>query len=61
MQLTGTRPATVAPLADVRAAIVQALRQQPAQQTVRSYAESMLKREPIQLNEIELQRSVAKP
>jgi peptidylprolyl isomerase len=61
IRLTETRPSAVAPLADVRNAIAQALRQQRAQQNARALVDNMLRKEPIQLNEIELARSVAKP
>ncbi len=58
LKLIGTRPAGIAPLADVRDSIVQAMRQSRAQAAARSYVDAMLKKEPIQLNEIELSRSL---
>ncbi len=61
LKLIGERPAAIAPLADVSNTIAQALRQQRAQQNARAFVEDMLRKEPIQLNEIELARSVAKP
>lgn len=61
LKLIGERPAAIAPLADVSDTIAQALRQQRAQQNARAFVEDMLRKEPIQLNEIELARSVAKP
>lgn len=60
LKLTGMRPAAVAPFADVSDSIAQALRQQRAQQNARAFVEDMLRKEPIQLNEIELAKSVAK-
>ena len=61
LKLTGVRAASVAPLADVSDNIAQALRQQRAQQNARAFIDEMLRKEPIQLNEIELAKSVAKP
>ena len=61
LKLTGSRAAAVAPLADVSDNIAQALRQQRAQQNARAFVDDMLRKEPIQLNEIELAKSVAKP
>ncbi len=57
LKLIGTRPAGIAPLADVRDNIIQAMRQSRAQAAARSYVDAMLRKEPIQLNEIELSRS----
>jgi len=59
IRLLGTKPAGPAPLADVRPQLVQALRQARAQQAVRSYVDEMLRKEPIQLNEIDLARQVS--
>jgi peptidylprolyl isomerase len=56
--LLGTRPAGPAALADVRAQLVQAMRQTRAQQAVRAYIDQMLRAEPVQLNEIDLARQV---
>ncbi len=61
VKLLGTRPAAVAPLAEVKDGIIQALRQQRAQANARAFVEDMLRKEPIQLNEIEMARSVTKP
>ena len=61
LKLSGSRAAAVAPLADVSDNIAQALRQQRAQQNARAFIDDMLRKEPIQLNEIELAKSVAKP
>jgi peptidylprolyl isomerase len=54
IKVLGTRPPSTAPLADVREQIVLALRQARQQQSARAYVDEMLKREPIQLNEIDL-------
>jgi peptidylprolyl isomerase len=59
IRLLGTKPAGPAPLADVRPQLVQALRQARAQQAVRAYVDEMLRKEPIQLNEIDLARQVS--
>ena len=61
VKLLGTRPAAVAPLAEVKDGIIPALRQQRAQANARAFVEDMLRKEPIQLNEIEMARSVTKP
>jgi peptidylprolyl isomerase len=58
IRLTGTKPAGPASLADVKPQIVQALRQARAQQAVRAYVDEMLRKEPIQLNEIDLARQI---
>jgi len=54
VKLMGTRPPGVLPLEQVRAALDQAVRQARAQQVARAYIDEQLRREPIQLNEIEL-------
>lgn len=61
IKLTGSRPASVAPLADVQEEIAQALRQRRVQQNTRIFVDDMLRKEPIELNENELARSVARP
>jgi parvulin-like peptidyl-prolyl isomerase len=58
--LLGTKPAAPATLADVRPQLVQALRKQKMADAEREVMENLLKRDPIRLNEIELQK-VAKP
>ena len=58
LRLAATRPAGPAPLADVRDQLVQALRQQRAQAIARQRLDELLRREPVQINEIELARSV---
>lgn len=61
IKLAGSRPASVAPLADVQEEIAQALRQRRVQQNTRIFVDDMLRKEPIELNENELARSVARP
>ncbi len=58
LRLSGTKPAGPAALADVKPQIVQALRQARAQQTIRAYIDEMQRKEPIQLNEIDLARQI---
>jgi peptidylprolyl isomerase len=58
IRLLGTRPAGAAALADVKPQLVQALRQLHAQQAVRAYIDEMLRKDPIQLNEIDLARQI---
>jgi hypothetical protein len=58
IRLLGTRPAGPAAIADVKPQLVQALRQARAQQVVRAYIDDLLRKEPIQLNEIDLARQV---
>ncbi len=59
VRLLGTKPAGPAPIADVKPQLVQVLRQARAQQAVRGHIDDMLRKEPIQLNEIDLARQVA--
>jgi len=56
VRVDGTRPAAPAPLEDVRAQIVTALRQQRTQELTRAALNEMLRREPIQIDEIQLGR-----
>ena len=58
ISLLGTKPAAPASLADVRARLVQALRQQRMAATEQSLIEDLLRRQPIRLDEIELHRAV---
>lgn len=58
IRLIGTRPAAPAPLADVRAQLVQALRQQKIAATERKLIDDLLRREPVRVDEIGLQRAV---
>jgi len=59
LKLVGTRPPGPAPLADVQEQLVQAMRQSRVQQASQGYVNDMLRREPIQLNEIDLARRLA--
>ncbi len=59
VKLLGTKPPAPAPLAEVKEQLVNALRQGRQQQIARQYIDEMLKREPIQLNEIDLVRAIA--
>jgi parvulin-like peptidyl-prolyl isomerase len=59
VKLVATKPATVAPLADVRETLVNALRQQRLEQADRTYVTNMQKTEPVQINEIQLSRLLA--
>jgi len=61
VRVDGTRPAAPAPLEDVRAQIVAALRQQRTQELTRAALNDMLRREPIQIDEIQLGRLAASP
>jgi len=54
LRLVSTRPAGPAPLGDVHEQLVRALRQQKAQQVAQAYANALLAKQPIQLNEIQL-------
>ena len=54
LRLVGTKPAGVAALADVHDQLVRALRQQKTQQEAQAYANSLLAKDPVQLNEIQL-------
>jgi parvulin-like peptidyl-prolyl isomerase len=58
IRLLGTKPAAPAPLADVRAQLVQALRQQRIAATEQKLIDDMLRRQPIRLDEIGLQHAV---
>jgi parvulin-like peptidyl-prolyl isomerase len=61
IRMVGTRAASPAPLADVRDQIVRALRQQRMAQNERAFVDDLLRKQPIQLNEIELQRLMPSP
>jgi hypothetical protein len=56
IRLVATRPAGPAPLADVRDQIVQALRRQKQAALENAYASSLLEKQPIAINEIQLSR-----
>lgn len=61
VKLDGTRPGGIASLPEVRDQMVQALRQSKSQQLVKARLDDMIQREPIQLNEIDLQSRLAVP
>lgn len=56
IRLLDTRPAEVAPLAQVRADLVAALRQQKANDGANAFVVEFLRRNPVQLDEIALSR-----
>jgi parvulin-like peptidyl-prolyl isomerase len=58
VKLLGTKPAGEATLADVRPQLVQAMRQGRAQAAVRAHVQQLVQQEPIQLNEIELSKTI---
>ena len=55
IKLIATRPAAPASLADVHDALVRALRQQKQAELERAYASGLLAKQPVAINEIELQ------
>jgi parvulin-like peptidyl-prolyl isomerase len=61
LRLLGTRAPAPAPLAEAKPLLVQSLRQEHAQQAVRAHVDEMLHSAPIEVNEIDLQRSAAAP
>ena len=56
LRLVATRPAGQAPLADMRDRLVRALRQQRVAQEEQAYANTLLQRQPVRVNEAELAR-----
>lgn len=58
IHLMGTKPPAPAPLDDVKPQIIALLRQARTQQGIRTYVDTMLKSQPIQLNEIDLAKQV---
>jgi peptidylprolyl isomerase len=56
LKLLAMKPAGALSLQDARPQIVAALRQARTQRLVRAYLDDMLKKQPIQLNEIELSK-----
>jgi peptidylprolyl isomerase len=61
IKLVETRPAGPAPLDQVRPQLVAALRKARTEQLTRAAIDAMLRKEPIQLNEIDLARRLATP
>jgi parvulin-like peptidyl-prolyl isomerase len=58
LKLLGIKPPSVLPLDQVRDALVQAMRQNAAQQAAHAYVEDLLRKEPITLDEIDLAHRV---
>ena len=56
IRLVATRPAGPTKLADIREALVRAMRQQKQAELQRSYESSLLAKQPVAINEIELSR-----
>jgi peptidylprolyl isomerase len=56
LKLIATRPAGPAPLAEVRDGLVRLLRQQKERQGEQAYANTLLAREPVRIDEIQLSR-----
>lgn len=52
LKLLETRPATTAPLAEVKDTVARSLRQQKANDNARAYLQKMQTRQPLELNEI---------
>ncbi len=61
VKLLGTKPQSTLPLDQVKPNLVAALRQARGQQMTSAYLESMLKKEPVQLNEIGLAARLTAP
>jgi peptidylprolyl isomerase len=59
VKLLATMPPSVLPLEQVRDALVLALRQTRAQQAAGAYVDELLRKQPIQLNELDLAHRVA--
>jgi peptidylprolyl isomerase len=59
LQLTATRPAGPAPLAEVKDSLIRALRQQKQRQLEQAYSNTLLAKQPVQVNEIELSHLAA--
>jgi parvulin-like peptidyl-prolyl isomerase len=60
IKVLDTKPSQVASLQDVHDQLVRAMRQQRMVQNERSYVDALLKKQPIQLNEIQLQQVLQK-
>jgi parvulin-like peptidyl-prolyl isomerase len=60
LKLTGTKPASTAPLADVKATLAEALRKQRTQQNAQAYAAATLRVQPAQIDEITLGKLTTK-
>jgi parvulin-like peptidyl-prolyl isomerase len=60
LKLIGTKPASTAALADVRANLAEALRKQRTQQNAQTYAAATLRAQPAQIDEITLGKLATK-
>ena len=60
IKLLDTRPASVAPLSEVREQLVAALRQQRANENANAFVAEFLRKSPVQVDEIELSRLARK-
>jgi parvulin-like peptidyl-prolyl isomerase len=60
VKLIGTRPASPAPLADVKASLADALRKQRTQQNAQAYVAAAMRAQPAQIDEIALNKLAAK-
>jgi parvulin-like peptidyl-prolyl isomerase len=60
LKLVGTKPASTAPLADVKATLAEALRKQRTQQNAQAYAAATLRTQPAQIDEITLGKLATK-
>jgi hypothetical protein len=60
VKLVETKPASTAPLADVREALIRALRQQRATRAIQAYLGKMQSTEPVQIDEIQLSQILTK-
>ncbi|HET6307835.1 MAG TPA: peptidylprolyl isomerase [Rhodopila sp.] len=60
VKLLETKPASTAPLADVKAALIRVLRQQRETQAIQAYVGKMQSTEPVQINEIQLTQALTK-
>lgn len=60
LKLLDTKPATLAPLAEVREQLTVLLRQQKAQENANAFIAEFLKRNPVQIDEIALSKLVQK-
>ena len=60
LKLLDTKAATVAPLAEVRGQLVEALRQQKLRENANAFLVEFLRQNPVQLDEIKLSKFVKK-
>ncbi len=60
LKLVGTKPASTASLADMKASLAEALRKQRTQQNAQAYAAGTLRAQPAQIDEITLGKLISK-